>query len=103
MTLGYVYLFELNDFAAASHAFRQAAQTVGAPDYLVRLSQQLETPRGRAEVGIRVIDFMSQRPSLRDNSEKFRKLQAIRNSLQKSLESAESTIEKSTPSELKGL
>lgn len=57
-TLGYTYMFELEDLAAAAEQFRIAAQLPGAPDYLKQLGQRLEHPAGVYEVGLKTLGFM---------------------------------------------
>jgi hypothetical protein len=58
LLLAYVYLFELNDMPHAADAFRQAAASPNAPDYVVRLDKRLQRPGGEYEVGLRLLNFM---------------------------------------------
>lgn len=58
--LGYVNLFELNDLKSAGQAFQEASQIRGAPRYITQLAGRFSKPNGEFEVGIRLLNFLSQ-------------------------------------------
>jgi hypothetical protein len=62
LTLGYVYLFELEDVARGAAAFREASRLPGSPEYLRTLARRLDRPDGLYEIGIRHLDFQSRIP-----------------------------------------
>ena len=58
MTLAYVQLFEFNDLNSASNAFSEASRLPNSPPYLQKLTDRLDRPGGKYEVGIRLVTFM---------------------------------------------
>jgi hypothetical protein len=70
MTLGYVYLFDYQDWDAARLAYEAAAKVPGAPDYIVGLATRMADPEGRKLVARRVLDSLeaqvSRNPELRE-------------------------------------
>ena len=58
LLMGYIYLFDLDDIARATEAFKVTEGISGSPAYLKDLVQNLEKPGGQYEVGLKLIDFV---------------------------------------------
>ncbi len=58
MSLGYLYLFELDDLLKASAAFTEAGKHANAPDFLKKLSERIAKKGGLFEVGLRLLQTM---------------------------------------------
>lgn len=68
--LGYVYLFDVGDFEAASRSFERAAQDPAVAKHIRLLNRRLSTYEGRLEVAERVYNSLSKE----DLTDKQRKL-----------------------------
>ncbi len=57
VTLGYVYLYELNDLPNASRAFHAAGEIPNSPEYVKSLGEKMKTRNGQYEIAIRLVDY----------------------------------------------
>jgi hypothetical protein len=60
LTLGYTYLYELNDVARAARAFTEAAKMDGVPEHIRSLGTRLLTVEGQYDVALSLLDMLIQ-------------------------------------------
>ncbi len=58
LTLGYTYLYELNDVVGAAEAFGEAGKMEGAPEHVRNLGKRLKTKTGQYDVALNIIDLL---------------------------------------------
>lgn len=56
LTMGYIYMYEVQDLPKAAQAIKEAAEISGSPEYLDSLQQRLQSREGQYEVGLRVLE-----------------------------------------------